>query len=130
MKYLPYALGAGLKFFGVQKFGAENLVFEIIAERSGVDLFEPLVRRLTGIAEILTGLLLFVPRTQKLAGLGSLAILLGAIGFHLSPWLGINVPGIGHGLFATATIMTLLNLFIIRGHFNETASKTFEKAVI
>jgi len=23
----------------------------------------------------------------------------GAIGFHLSPWLGINVPGMGHGLF-------------------------------
>ena len=118
VKYLPYALGAGLIFFGVQKFGAENLVFEIIAERSGIDLFEPLVRRLTGIAEILTGLLLFVPRTQKLASLGSFAILLGAIGFHLSPWLGINVPGIGHGLFFTAEIMLILNAVMLSRYLN------------
>jgi len=45
-KYLPFVLGAGFIFFGAQKFGAENAVFEIIAERSGLSFFEPHIRRL------------------------------------------------------------------------------------
>ncbi len=113
LKYIPYVLGAGFIFFGAQKFGAENAVFEIIADRSGIDLFEPLIRRATGLAEIVTGLLLFSPRTRNLAGLSGLAILFGAIGFHLSPWLGIHVPGIGHGLFLTALVMAALNLVFV-----------------
>ena len=111
--YIFYLLGLGFIFFGTQKFGAENVVFAIIAERSGFDVFEPVIRRLTCVAEVLTGLALFLPRAQKLATLSSFAILLGAIGFHLSPWLGINVPGIGHGLFVTAVIMTTVSVYLI-----------------
>ena len=117
-KILPILLGAGFLFFGAQKFGAGNLVFETIADRSGIDLFEPIIRYLTGIGEVLTGVLLILPRslTRKLGTLSGLAILVGAIGFHLSPWLGINVPGIGHGLFITAVIMLLVNLFLARAY--------------
>ena len=104
---LPYALAAGFAFFGVQKFGAENLVFEIIAERSGLFVFEPYVRILTGLAELAVAALLAVPmaRSRLLGGLLGTGIVGGAIAFHLSPWLGVVVPGIGIGLFLTALVL-------------------------
>ena len=125
-KTLPYALGAGFLFFGAQKFGATNDVFEIIASRSGIDLFEPIIRRLTGFAELVTAALFFVPSltSRKLANLSAAGLLIGAIGFHLSPWLGINVPGIGHGLFGAAVLLFILNAVSSALNFkrkNETA---------
>ena len=112
---LALIVAAGFFFFGVQKFGAENIVFETIAERSGISLFEPLIRMLTGVAEVGTSILIITPRTRLLGALAGLGVLAGAIGFHLSPWLGINVPGIGHGLFFTALGLTVLTatLFVL-----------------
>ena len=112
---LALIVAAGFFFFGVQKFGAENIVFETIAERSGISLFEPLIRMLTGVAEVGTAILILIPRTRLLGALAGLGVLAGAIGFHLSPWLGINVPGIGHGLFFTALGLTVLTatLFVL-----------------
>jgi len=106
--FLSLIVAAGFIFFGVQKFGATNPIFAIIAERSGISLFEPVIRMLTGVAEIGTAVLILIPRTRLLGALAGLGVLIGAIGFHLSPWLGINVPGIGHGLFITAVIMFVL----------------------
>ena len=48
-------LAAFLAFMGIQKFvplGEPNLIFSIIAERSGISLFEPAVRMLVGVAEL------------------------------------------------------------------------------
>jgi len=114
---LSLLLALGFIFFGVQKFGAENIVFETIAERSGLSFFEPYVRMFTGVAELGTALLLLIPRTRFLGTLAGVGILLGAIGFHLSPWLGINVPTIGHFLFIAAITMligSLINLALLR----------------
>jgi len=114
---LSLALAAGFIFFGVQKFGAENIVFETIAQRSGFSFFEPYVRMFTGVAELAVALLLLIPRTRFLGALGGAGLLLGAIGFHLSPWLGINVPTIGHFLFIAAVTMfigSLVNLALLR----------------
>lgn len=105
---LSFIVAAGFIFFGVQKFGATNPIFSIIAERSGISLFEPVIRMLTGVAELGTAMLILIPRTRLLGALAGLGVLIGAIGFHLSPWLGINVEGIGHGLFITAVIMLVL----------------------
>ena len=105
---LSFIVAAGFIFFGVQKFGATNPIFSIIAERSGISLFEPVIRMLTGVAELGTAALILIPRTRLLGALAGLGVLIGAIGFHLSPWLGINVEGIGHGLFITAVIMLVL----------------------
>ena len=112
---LTLIVAAGFFFFGVQKFGAENIVFETIAEKSGISLFEPVIRMLTGVAEVGTAILILIPRTRLLGALAGLGVLAGAIGFHLSPWLGINVPGIGHGLFITALGLTVLTatLFVL-----------------
>ena len=114
---LSLALAAGFIFFGVQKFGAENIVFETIAERSGFNFFEPYVRMFTGVAELAIAVLLLIPRTRLLGALGGVGLLIGAIGFHLSPWLGINVPTIGHFLFIAAVAMligSLVNLALLR----------------
>ena len=75
---------------------------------------------LTGVAEIATAILLVIPRerTKFLGAASGFAILVGAIGFHLSPWLGINVPGIGHGLFFTAEIMLILNAVMLSRYLN------------
>lgn len=107
---LSFVLAAGFVFFGVQKFGAENIVFETLAERSGLAMFEPVVRIFTGIAELVTALFLIIPKTRFTGALAGLGILAGAIGFHLSPWLGINVPTIGHFLFIAAVSMFVLSL--------------------
>ena len=108
--FLSLALAAGFIFFGVQKFDAENIVFETIAERSGLGFFEPHVRMMTGVAELLSAVLLLVPKTRLLGALAGTGVLLGAIGFHLSPWLGINVPEVGHFLFFVAVAMLILSL--------------------
>jgi hypothetical protein len=84
-------LAAFLVMMGVQKFGAENVIFATIAEKSGISLFEPTIRMLVGVSEIAAALLLLLPKTRLLGALGAVAIIGGAIGFHLSPWLGINV---------------------------------------
>ncbi len=119
---LSLVVAAGFLFFGVQKFGATNPIFSIIAERSGISLFEPIIRILTGVAEVGTAILILIPRTRLFGALAGLGVLAGAIGFHLSPWLGIDVPGIGHGLFITAVVMLVLTavLFVVLRKLNYT----------
>lgn len=110
-------LGFALIIFGVQKFGGPNFIFETIAERSGIELFEPVIRRLVGIAELLAGAFLLFKRTRMTGALIGLCVLIGAVGFHLSPWLGIVIPGGGHGLFITALIMLIMaaaNFYLLR----------------
>ena len=123
LNHLPaILLAAFLAMMGMQKFGAENIIFATIAERSGIGLFEPLIRTLTGAAELGAAVLLLIPRTRLFGALGAVAIIGGAIMFHLSPWLGINVamaPGEEPGpmLFMMATgsfILAFLTLILAR----------------
>lgn len=121
---LSLVLAAAFVFFGVQKFGAENIVFETLAERSGIFLFEPYIRYLTGLGELVAAALLVWKHTRLVGTLIGLALLIGAIGFHLSPWLGINVPTIGHGLFFTALAMLALSVINL-GVLRKTGAKLF-----
>lgn len=116
---LALLLAAFMIFMGVQKFGADNLIFMTIAERSGISLFEPVIRTFTGVLELGAALLLIIPLTRGLGALLSLGLIGGAIMFHLSPWLGIKVALEQGGaptiqLFAMAVgsfIVTLIVLF-------------------
>jgi len=65
------------------------------------------------MSEFVAAVLLLIPRTRLVGALMGLGLLVGAIGFHLSPWLGINVPGIGHFLFFTACGMTILSIVTV-----------------
>ncbi len=105
-------LAAFFVFMGLQKFGAENVIFATIAQKSGFGFFEPYVRMLTGVLEIVAALLLILPKTRAKGVLLSLGLLLGAIGFHLSPWLGISVEGMGNSLFTMAIGALVLTLAV------------------
>ncbi len=69
-----------------------NPIFALIAGRSGIALFEPYLRYATGAAELAAALLLIWPRSRQIGALLASAITLSAIGFHLSPWLGVELP--------------------------------------
>ncbi len=119
-------------FMGAQKFGASNPVFSYLAANSGIELFEPVIRMATGVAEVVAALLLlagvFAGKFRGLGAVLSLGVIGGAIGFHLSPWLGINAPvafaeGGGYEfspmLFGMALVFGLLSAvlaFIDREH--------------
>lgn len=90
-RILTYALGLFLVSSGGAKFAGGH-VFQYIEYKSGFDLFYPYVNHATGVAEIVAGLLILVPATRLVGALGAAAILAGAIGFHLSPWLGTSMP--------------------------------------
>lgn len=92
---LAVGFAAALVFMvGLPKFigPSPNPIFALIAGRSGVDLFEPYLRYLTGAGELTAAILLVIPRTRFFGALIAGAITLAAIGFHLSPLLGIAVP--------------------------------------
>jgi len=131
LNHLPaILLAAFLAMMGMQKFGAENFIFATIAERSGISLFEPVIRMLTGAAELGAAVLLLIPRTRLFGALGAVAIIGSAIMFHLSPWLGINVamaPGEEPGpmLFMMATgsfILAVLTLILARTSGRQSSS--------
>ena len=106
-------VGAFFLFIGAQKFGAENVIFQTIADRSGLAFFEPQIRGMVGVAEIAAGAAILTPAARLLGLAIGGAVLLGAIGFHLSPWLGVVVaaaPGeeATPALFVVAVLMTTL----------------------
>lgn len=98
-KIASWALALGLAgafvfMVGLPKFlgPSPNPIFALIAGRSGVELFEPYVRYATGAGELTAAALLIWPASRRLGALLAGAISLGAIGFHLSPWLGVRIP--------------------------------------
>ena len=83
------------------------------AKTTGIALIEPYFRWITGVLEIITGLLLLIPRT-RMAGAGlALIILIGALTAHFSPYLGIDVPDAGKFIFYMALGMTALTLIVL-----------------
>lgn len=103
----------------------ENIVFATLADCSGYPIFEPTGRLAVGIAELLAALLLILPFTRRLGGFLSFLILAGAVGFHLSPWLGREVPislapgnaaTDGGALFMLAIAMLVASVLLIAVH--------------
>ena len=109
----------------------QTLFFKFTGAEESIYIFstmgiEPWGRYLTGIAELVAGLLLIYPRTTHFGALLGVGIMFGAIFSHLTV-LGIEVQGDGGYLFglAIATFVccdTLLALNIkkfialIKGH--------------
>lgn len=87
-------LAAFLFAVGLQKFiGLDpNPVFGLIEARSGLGFFEPGLRYVTGVLEMAAVLLALWPATRIRGAQLGLVVATGAIGFHLSPWLGVQLP--------------------------------------
>lgn len=87
-------LAALLFAVGIQKFvGLDpNPVFGLIEARSGLGFFEPGLRYVTGVLEMAAVLMALWPATRMRGAQLGLVVAIGAIGFHLSPWLGVRLP--------------------------------------
>ena len=119
---LPNPVDGQVKFFDPP---GENIVFQTLAQRSGIALFEPTGRLVVGVIELLAGLLLLLPFTRKLGATLSFLVLAGAVAFHLSPWLGREIPVSltpdetvtdGGALFMLAIAMLVASLLILVVH--------------
>ena len=119
---LPNPPAGSVKFFDAP---GENIVFQTIADRSGISLFEPAGRVVTGILELLAALLLILPFSRRLGAVLSAIILGGAVAMHLSPLLGREIPLTldpantqtdGGMLFLLAIVMLVASLLIMVVH--------------
>ncbi|MEL7486668.1 MAG: hypothetical protein AAGJ87_05555 [Pseudomonadota bacterium] len=95
---LALAVGGFLLVFGATKFTGGAHIFPYIEYKATAlgfpmaDLFFPLVNWATGLLEIVAGVLVIIPATRRLGALVAVAPFLGAVGFHLSPLLGVTTP--------------------------------------
>ena len=94
----------------------QTLRFKFTAHPDSVYIFEtvglePYGRIGIGILELVTGILLLIPKTVWAGALLTLGIIGGAIAMHLTQ-LGIEVNGDGGVLFYTAIITFLLSAVI------------------
>lgn len=119
---MPNPPEGSVKFFDLP---GDNIVFQTLATRSGMPIFEPTIRVLTGIMEILAALFLFFPFTRRFGAVISTVILGGAVALHMSPWLGREIPTSlvptntatdGGQLFMLAIVMLVSSLLLLVVH--------------
>ncbi len=87
----------------------QSLFFKFIGAPEAVQLFtamgvEPWGRLTVGTVELVTVVLLLVPRTAAVGAMVALGLMVGAIGSHLTV-LGVDLQGDGGALFAMAWIV-------------------------
>jgi uncharacterized membrane protein YphA (DoxX/SURF4 family) len=116
-KVLPYLLAIFIAYVFLRylpfKFAKGSHLFQVLEDWSGLAWFEPHGRYLTGGAELLACILLFIPRLQSLGGLLSLALMTGAIFFHVFTPLGIDPYNDGGKLFTQAVGVWFSGLIIM-----------------
>ena len=106
-KYIPLILRLTVAIILIQ-----TLRFKFTAHPDSIYIFktvglEPIGRIATGIAELIAGILLLIPRTVWIGALMTMGIIGGAIFMHLTQ-LGIEING-DHGvLFITALVTFIL----------------------
>jgi len=92
----------------------QTLYFKFTGAEESVYIFtkvglEPWGRYASGVAELFAAVLLLFPRTVALGGLVAAAVMIGAIGSHLTK-LGIVVKTDGGLLFALAVVVFVCGL--------------------
>ena len=101
----------------------QTLYFKFTAHPDSVYIFkalgaEPYGRIGLGVLELITSILILVPRTKLIGILLSLGIISGAIFSHLLV-LGFNVKGAGGNLFFLAIVVFVAPLLLLYIHRNE-----------
>ncbi|MEH6633775.1 MAG: hypothetical protein V7776_23525 [Halopseudomonas aestusnigri] len=116
-RILPYLLAIFMAYVFLRylphKFEKGSHLFQVLEDWSGLVWFEPHGRYLTGGMELLACILLFIPRLQALGGLLSVALMSGAIFFHVFTPLGIDPYNDGAQLFIQAIGVLFSGLVII-----------------
>lgn len=88
-------------------------LFTILSDWLGIPGYEKPFRLFVAIAEIIASILVLIPRTRLLGGLGSLALMSGAIFFHTVSPLGIDPYDDGGVLFKEAVTVWLCSIYVI-----------------
>lgn len=88
-------------------------LFTTLTDWLGFHGYEKVMRIGTGSAELVASILLFTPWTQAIGAAMALAIMTGAIFFHLVSPLGIDPYGDGGVLFKEACAVWLSSLVIL-----------------
>ena len=70
---------------------AKNVVFPMLREKSGIYLFEPTGRYVTGLLHVLAALLMLIPWTRRLGAILALLITVAAVGAQVL-WIGMSAP--------------------------------------
>ncbi|MBK7344398.1 MAG: DoxX family protein [Saprospiraceae bacterium] len=101
----------------------QTLYFKFTGAAESVYIFEtlgmePLGRYGSGTAELISAILLLIPRTVVLGALGGALVMLGAIGSHLGP-LGIEVMGDGGLLFGLACTVLGCCIVLLRWRWSQ-----------
>ena len=101
----------------------QTLYFKFSAAPESVYIFsqlgvEPWGRILTGVLELIVGILLLLPRTAWMGAVGGLGIISGAILSHLTI-LGIEVQGDGGLVFTLALIVLVACAIVLYLHRDE-----------
>jgi uncharacterized membrane protein YphA (DoxX/SURF4 family) len=111
-KYIPFVIRLAIAVILIQ-----TLRFKLTADPDSVYIFkqvglEPIGRIGIGIAELIAGILIVIPKTAWLGATLTLGIIGGAIMMHLTK-LGIEVPFKGEldggTLFITAIVVFILS---------------------
>ena len=112
---------------GVLLFDApgHNIVFQTVAERSGVSLFEPAGRFVIAVVELIAAFFLLWPFSRRFGATLAVLVCGAAVALHLSPWLGRDVPLLldpsgtatdGGQLFMLSIVMLVASLLIMVVH--------------
>lgn len=99
----------------------QHAVFSILAEKSGITLFEPAGRFVAGLLELVAAIFILLPFSRRFGAFISVLIFGTGVVLHLSPWLGreIMLPeGATDGgtHFLMAVIMLALSLLLLVVH--------------
>ncbi len=103
--------------FAVAIILIQTLRFKFTAHPDSVYIFtkvglEPYGRIITGITELIAGILLLIPKTIWIGAMLTLGIIGGAIMMHITK-LGIEVNSDGGVLFGTAAVTFVLSAIIL-----------------
>jgi hypothetical protein len=90
-----------------------TFLFTVLTDWLGFHGHEKFMRIGVGSAEIITSILIVIPATRLLGALGAVALMSGAIFFHLASPLGIDPYHDGGGLFTEACESLAAALFIV-----------------
>jgi len=119
---LPDPQEGSIKLFDAP---GQNIVFQTIADRSGVSLFEPAGRFVIAVVELIAAFFLLLPVTRRFGAALAALVCGAAITFHLSPWLGRDVPlsldpantaTDGGQLFMLSILMLVASLLVMVVH--------------
>lgn len=88
-------------------------LFTVLSDWLGIHGYEKPFRLFVAICEIIASVLVVVPATRLLGGLGAMALMSGAIFFHVVSPLGIDPYGDGGTLFKEACAVWACAAFVV-----------------